>query len=410
MKKVISMLLCASMLIGSGAMVFAAEDTDTKGASTPTGTTASAAAAADAPAASAPAAPIRLSLADAVKQMQTQGLRAETANINRQSDEAIASGYSETASDIRDMLENLGTDIASSTMAEASGVTALNQKLVKMRRDFAKENIQKNYQAEMNAIEKDTVQLYYGVLQAQDNVKAAQDNLNVQTTMLDNVQKKFKAGVAARKDVLSAQTSVTSAKSALKDAQVALSTAKMSLNMLLGYSLTQEVVLTDTLKMVEAPDVTLDAAIKDAVANRLDIKLAALGMEIQKIMLDNLKYTIATNSSAYKKQEVAYLQTKQGYETAPIQVEMDIRNQYAALEQKKLAVESAQATADFAKEGHRLTQISYDAGVATLAEVQEAQLQAFRANQAVSAAISDYDLAVYEFKYAQGVGTSRITL
>lgn len=396
MKKAISILLCAAMLFCSSAMVFAADDTAGEGAATPTETK--------------PTVPIKLSLEEAIKQMQTTGLRAETANINLQSDQAIASGYSETATDIRDMLENLPTDIASSAMAEASGATTLNQKLIKMRRDFAKENVSKNHQAELNAIEKDTVQIYYGVLQAQDNLKAAQDNVSVQTAVLNNVQKKFSSGVAARKDVLSAQTAVTSAKSSLKEAEVTLSSAEMSLNMLLGYPLTQEVVLTDTLKMLDAPTVTLDQAIKSAVENRLDIKLAALGMDIQKIMLDNMKYTISESSSTYKKQEVAYLQTKQGYETAPVQIEMDIRNQYASLEQKKLAVESAQATADFAKEGYRLAQISYDAGMSTLAEVQEAQLQAFRANQAVSAAITDYDLAVYEFKYAQGVGTTRISL
>lgn len=389
-KKVISLLLSAVMVLSCGAAVFAADAADTK---TP------------------PSGPVKLSLEQAVKQMQTEGIRAQTAELQKQSDKNTADGYSETVSSIRDMLKGLSNaDLSVSQSLESGGANSANEKLMKMRRDFAKENIDKNYQADMYAIEQDTVKLYYGVLQAQDNVKAAQDNLSVQNSILANVNKKFSAGVAAKKDVLSAETSVVAAKSALKEAEVTLSSAKMNLNMLLGYPLTQEVVLTDTLKQLDAPNVTLDKAISNAVANRLDIKLADLGVQAQKILLDNLKYTTSTASSTYKKQEVAYLEAKQGYDNAPIQIEMDIRNQYAELEQKKMAIESAQATADFAKEGYRLAQISYDAGVNTLADVQETQLQAFKANQGVAAAITEYDLAVYAFKYAQDVGTKRISL
>lgn len=387
-KKAISLLLCAALVLTTGAAAFGADN--------------------------APSAAIKLSLTDAVKRMQTEGVRAQTAEINKQTDRATAASYSETATTIRDTLKNLsnasGGDIYDSLSAEASGATVINQKINKMKREFCAENMENNYQAEMNEIERDTVKMYYGVLQAQDNLKAATDNLAVQNSILTNVQKKYNAGVASKKDVLSAQTSVTDAKGKVKSAQVTLDSAKMNLNMLLGYPLTQEVTLTDTLKMMDAPTVTLETAIKNAVSNRLDIKLAALSVEAQKILLENMKYTISTASSTYKKQEVAYNKAMQGLTNAPISVEMDIRNQYGGLEEKKMAVETAQATADFAKEGYRLAQISYDAGVNTLADVQDAQLKAFQAAQGVSAAVTEYDLAVYEFKYAQSVGTERIVL
>lgn len=385
-KRTISLLLSAAMVLSSGIMVFAADDKPTA-----TG-------------------PIKLSLEQAVKQMQTEGVDAQAAEINRQSDKAVADGYSETAASIRDMLNSLDTDTHYDPMMDSSGASVVNQKLAKLRRDFAKDAIDKNYQASMNAIERDTVQKYYGVLQAQDNVKSAQDNLAVQNSVSENVQKKFTAGVAAKKDVLSAQTSVIQAKSKLKDAEVTLNAAKMELNMLLGYPLTRELILTDTLKQIDAPDVTLDTAIKNAVDNCLDIKQAELGVEVQKILLDNLKFTASQASSTYKKQEVAYLQAQQALKNAPVAVEMNIRNQFAGLDEKKLAVESAQASADYAKEGYRLAQISYDAGVNTLADVQQAQLGAFNANQGVAAALTAYNLAVYDFKYAQSVGTKRITL
>jgi hypothetical protein len=48
--------------------------------------------------------------------------------------------------------------------------------------------------------------------------------------------------------------------------------------------------------------------------------------------------------------------------------------------------------------------------MSTLAELQQAQSNAYRAGLAVSAAIADYDLAIYDFLYAQDVGTDRLPL
>lgn len=404
-KEVISSLLCITLTLTGAGVIFAADtQTGVEGQLTSDKIT------------EHTGEKIRLSLEDAIQRMQTEGIRAQTAQINKDTDKAIADNYAETLSSIRTTLDNLNSmsgmpgSIDASALAESSGATALNEKVMKLRRDFAKTNIEKNYQAEMNGIEKETVQLYYHVLQAQDNLKAAQDNLTIQKSILSNVQKKFNAGVAAKKDVMSAQTSVTEAQSSLKSAEVALASLKMNLNMLLGYDLTQELVLTDTLKMLDAPTVTLKQAIQNAKENRLDIKAANLAAEIQKMLMDNLKLTISAASSTYKKQQVSYMTTKQYADLQPTQVELDIRTKHMGLEEKKAAVDSATASAEMAQEAYRLAQISYDAGVNTLTDVQEAQLLAFKTTQAVAAAVTEYDLAIYDFKYAQDVGTMRVTL
>jgi outer membrane protein TolC len=73
-------------------------------------------------------------------------------------------------------------------------------------------------------------------------------------------------------------------------------------------------------------------------------------------------------------------------------------------------LEAAKAVKAYAEEGYRLLKISYDAGMTTLAELQQAQSNVYKAGLGVSAAIADYDLAVYEFGYAQDVGTYRLSL
>lgn len=54
--------------------------------------------------------------------------------------------------------------------------------------------------------------------------------------------------------------------------------------------------------------------------------------------------------------------------------------------------------------------LSYEVGSITLSDVQNAQLAVFQAEMSVSAAVKDYNLAVYTYNLAQGVGTSRISL
>lgn len=401
-KQTISFLLCATMVISSGIMAFGADvSTEVSGTETKpviaanmtfTGT------------------PIKMSLADTIKRMQTEGVQAETLKSNDLKDKSVADGYSEAVINMHKEWDSIKENPSSGMGMVSSQYTTIDEKSKKLSRDFAKANLENNHQAELNSIEQTAVKMYYSVLLAQDNVTAAKDNLSIQNSILANVQKKFNAGVAAKKDVLSAKTEVTDAESKLKTAEVALNNAKMNFNVMMAYPLLQNVVLTDTLKELAAPTTTLTEAINNAMTNRMEPKDAALTAQIQEIILNNLKLTVATNSATYLRQQVAYLQAKQAADNAPIKMEQDIRSQYMGLEEKTAALKSAKETVAFTKESFRLAQISYDAGVNTLTDVQSAQLAAFRANQGLAAVIQEYNLAIYDYKYAQGVGTSRVAL
>lgn len=358
--------------------------------------------------------PISLSLDQAIENMQTKGSRAETAALNKASDEAVAKGHKESAQSISDYLEEMrdlgGVPISVSSAAEESGITESNEKIVKMRRDFAKEQLEANYQAELNEIEAMTIQVYYGVLQAEENLRVAKENLANQKAIYDNTMKKYKLGTVARVDTLTAETQVLQAENQVALAETAVKNAKMSFNLLLGYDLMQEVTLTDKLQMVDEPEGTLTGFIESALDNRNEIKGAVLGAEIQEILLTGLEYRYPKNSSTYLKQEVATLQARKAAADVPIQIEMDIRARYMDIADKKRAVEVAEANLANAKEGYRLATISYDAGMNTLTDVHQAQIASFQAAQGVAKAITDYDLAVYEFKHATGVGITRLPL
>lgn len=364
-------------------------------------------------------APIKLSLKDAIKIMQTTGTRAETAELNKKSDQAIAAGYGETVSTISETLRNIQFYNANAPAALANaysqgaqdgGATKSNRKILRIRRDFAKAQVEPNYKAEMNQIEYDTLKVYYSVLLAADNVKTEQDNLKAQGDILKNTKAQYQVGMLAKKDVLSAQSAETAAKSSLRAAQTKLEYAKMSFNFLLGYAATQEVILTDSLNEMQTSAIDVDAAIKSAAANRNEIKGANYAVDVHRAVLDGLESRYPKNSSTYIKEQVAVLAAEKTLKDAPVQIEIDIRNKAAELEDKKAALDAAKAMQTYAKEGYRLISISYDAGMSTLAELQQAQVNVYKAGLAVSAATSDYDLAVYAFRYAQDVGVQRLPL
>lgn len=368
-------------------------------------------------------APINLSLKDAVKIMQTTGTRAETAELNKKSDSALAKGYGEDVKtiakvlnglDLLDKYNSLGYVSTSvlfekSEEAQDAGATVTNKKVLILRKNFALGQIENNYKAEMNKIEYDTLKVYYGVLLAQDNLKTEQNNLKAQQDILKNTKAHYEAGMLAKKDVLSAQSAVTAAQSSVRAAETKLEYAKMSFNFLLGYPPIREVTFTDTLDVVTNSAIDVGPAIKNALEKRNEIKGTKFAVEIHKILLDSLKgYSKFT--SKYMEEQIALMSAEKLARDVPVQIEIDIRNKAAGLEDKMAALESARAMKTYAEEGCRLIGISYDAGMTTLAELQQAQTNVYKAGLAVSAAISEYDLAYYEFQYAQDVGTDRLSL
>jgi outer membrane protein TolC len=360
---------------------------------------------------------IELSLADAVKIMQTEGSAAENALLNKSADESVAKGYAESARSISEMLDKLdaavsmgASSIEVSSYAEQAGATELNQKIMQLRRDFAKLQLEPNYKAEMNQIEATTVQTYYGVLQAEENLRIAKENLTNQEKIYNNTMLKYKAGTVARVDTLTAETELLKAKNQVLTAETMVKTAKMNFNLLLGYDLMQQVKLTDTLQKLALPTGNLTGFIEGALDNRNEIKGTVFAKEIQEILLTNLKYRYPTNSSTYLKQQVAFNQSAKRAADAPSQIEMEIRIKYMELMDKERAVTQAQAVLANAKEGARLAVITFDAGMNTLTDVQSAQIMAYQAGQGLAAAITEYDLAIYAFRHATGVGTTRLPL
>ncbi|MDO4481111.1 MAG: S-layer homology domain-containing protein [Bacillota bacterium] len=384
---------------------------------------------------------IELSLGDAVKIMKTEGYLAEMAELNRLSDEAIAKGYSDNSKSLKKGLQtlkdleskkkmisgalnteglpdeqkaelekNLEDVINAIDTMEKSGVNKANLDMANLQKEFAEDNIDANYEAEMNAIEYQTITLYYGILQAEENLRVCEENLELQKKLLRDTEIKYSAGAATSIEVKAQQMSVNSAEQDVKTAKSSAEKAKMSFNMLLGFEVTDNVILTDTLAPRGWQDINLEAAIDSALKNRLSIVQLRYACEIQELSLKSIGLSSTVSSGAYQKQKEALKITELALENMPKNIEIEMRSAYIDLKSKYNTIAESRETVNMAEESLRAAEVMFKAGMNTAADVQKAQVSVKQANQLLMASVADYNMALYDFEYASGVGRERIEL
>lgn len=329
---------------------------------------------------------IKLSLDKAIETTQTTGPGFEMAQINKAFMETAAAGQSEALSSL------------------SKRDKTYNDVTVRLDRDYYKAQAPANYQAEMNKLEMDVVEAYYDVLSAQETLRINKDNLTVQKDILANTQKKFNLGVASKMEVLSAQNGVISAEAAASTAETMLKNMKMQFNMKMGHPLMQQVTLTDTFKQSTAPAINLADSIKTALEKRNEIQEAKHNEAAIAMELESLQYHYPKNSATYMNKELMHVSAVKGLKDSKDLIELEIRSMYMLLNDTEKQITAAKSTLENAKEGYRLAQISYDAGMRTLTDVQDTQISVYKAELALSSKISEYNLNLYSFKFATDVG------
>ena len=341
--------------------------------------------------------PIKLSLDNANKKMLSDSSGAEVAELNKQSAVGIASGYGESVRLINKSKE-MGGDYSTT-----------DKNILKIQKEYAAVQGPKNYEAEINSLKRDTIDNYYTLKELENQVQIAKDNLSLKETLLKNTQLKYKLGTVSKSDVLQAETSVYEAKDSLLAAQNGLNSMKMGFNQFMGYELMQNVTLTDTIKEIPLSSKSLEASIKDALKNRNEIQEAEYNVKTSTLNLDNYK-AYPHSSSTYINAKMSMLLAETNQKNAPLNVESDVRTKYMTMNEKYSAVQTGKKSVENAKETERLAQLQYDAGMATLSDVESAQLGYYNAQLSYSKTLLEYNLAVYDYELSSTVGTETVKL
>ncbi len=368
---------------------------------------------------------ITLSLEEAIDRARNESVSGKSIDWNEEKAVAAYWEYTENAKAI-----NAGWDTANTLFrgtypnekkkAEAYANAELIQssisstrsdaEILKFTGEFYKDQRLRNKTAEENMLNAQVKELYFTVNNLNELVTVNKENVEVRQKLYDDTQTKFELGMVAKQDVLSAEYELMSAQTDYEESVVNLKNVKMKFNLLLGYDPMQEVVLTDTIsENAEEKDIGIADAVSKALLERNEIYAAKFQLDLSEMTMESLKKK-STSASEVKKQRVALEESTEKYVVALDDVEIDVRGKYMDMMQKKSAVETSKKSVESLEEALRLTQLTYDSGMAILTDVQEIQTKVFQAKVGLSNAILDYNLAVDAFEESMGAGRFTVPL
>ncbi|CAH2215042.1 TolC family protein [Tepidibacter aestuarii] len=266
------------------------------------------------------------------------------------------------------------------------------------------EKIKKDYKIE--DLKYKTTQAYYGALQAKDYYEVTKNNLANAQKSRDNVKKKYDLGVASKSDLYMGDIALDEAKANLETSKIKMQSAYRGLNMALNYPLDTKLELTSKFEQQKF-DVDLTKDILNAYEKRFDMIQINNNYEIVKLDFKTNSTKYPSNTYVYKTKERNVAKVENLMANSKQMVEFDIKSKYDNVNNNKRQIEIAKSNVDKANEVLRLKKLSYDAGMSTLLEVQEAANTAYSANIALSQAISAYNLSIIDYNKAVNIGTVR---
>lgn len=338
---------------------------------------------------------LSLSLEDALKNALTSGSSIQAAEIKKQADIANSRGSSELVSDM-----NEANRIPDSFVSYSK--TDLER--ARKARDYYKSMADRNYEAAQNSITYSMNDAYYSLLHAEEGVRIARENLELQKKLLDTVKYRYSIGVASKQDVLQAEIGVNSGQGALNGAEVQLAGKKISLNIELGFDDMQDVKLTTKLDAWPQSQLTIDNALSAAIANRNELYSATYNIYAAEKEFNT--YSIyPKNSAKYLTALNTYNSALKGYNDIESAIKLEVRMNYATMLNNKKMAENSRLNADKAMESYNLNRMKYELGMVTLTETQQARIGSYEAEKAYADSVLAYNLSVLKYEQSSTVGS-----
>ena len=357
---------------------------------------------------------IEMSLEDAIKRMKTTGPAFEIAVMTR---DALLSGSKSSSGQLDELAElkrqvdiqysiDPSSQVYQALKAQLDGVTSQDKKILELTEDYLWDQAPIQYEIALNNMEADGAEIYFACLQAKENLRISKENLEIKKTKVNTVKKRYNLGVASRMEVRLAEGELLEAENMVNEANSFYAQARMGYNLQMNYPLMQDVKLTDSLKKNPLPDISLEKAIASALKERNEIPAAKYDLDVSTIKFNSVKAYPKT-SGTYLGAQADYMGKKLAYDQTIKGIEMEVRTKYMDLINLSKAVDIAKINADTAKEALRIANISYNAGLNTLIDVNSAETTSYLAQLGLSKATTDLNQAIFQFKFAIGKGTGK---
>ena len=263
------------------------------------------------------------------------------------------------------------------------------------------ESAEKNLEITKQDVVLGTDQLYYSLLRAEHLVSISRQALGLSERQFEIAMAKENVGMATKLDIMRAENQTASARNSLASALLNRDLAMASLNQAIGF--VPETILSprDEFSYEKTGDLDLDASIEFALANRVEIAQAQSAVEIA-----DMNVQLADNSFTPR---LTYERAKLTAEDARIKlreqqnkIALAVRQAYVALKQAEAKVELTESKVNEARENLRITQLLFEADMATNVEVLSAQNQYTQSQIDSVQAIYDYNMTRSQFKRTIG--------
>jgi OMF family outer membrane factor len=305
-----------------------------------------------------------------------------------------------------------------------AGSVKLNQALfmggklingIKIARKLYTLQEKKYYLEEQNLIF-ETQDLYYQTKLAQEVAKIQQEALDFAELYLQQVSDMHQQGLVSQYDKLRAELEVKKLQPQVLEAEKNANLALESFANHLNIEQT-DLSLTDAIRLPEMAEIDLDAALSEALKNRMELELSDLGVEVSKVNLryekgnflpniaitaeynyfgtDQSKiesddwgssysvgigfsmplFTGFSNSAKIKKARHSLQQTRLDHQALQEMIRLDVRNSYLQWQADLEKVDTQVQNQELAEMGWQIAQARYENQVSNQLEVIDAQLQ-----------------------------------
>ncbi len=281
---------------------------------------------------------------------------------------------------------------------------------------------------------------YLGVLEAEQAVVTAQANALLGARLLDLAQSQKEAGVATGVDVARAETRLANQQVQLAQAKTNLDTARLTLLRVTGAPLASGVTLAEAMRFTADPLPEAEAAVTKALADRVDLKVAADALGIAEsrrraaaserlpsvsLIGDYGSSGIKVNETNLPTRSVAVRvevplfdggrtraeiqaassqerQAEMQWQDMRASVEKDVRQALESLATRREQVQAAQKAVSLAERELEMAQDRFKSGVADNIEVVNAQTALESARHVLVASLAQFNVARLNLASALG--------
>ena len=283
---------------------------------------------------------------------------------------------------------------------------------------------------------------YYGVLKAQEFLKASEQAAEQMEAHLRDLENMYKVGMIAENDLLKAKVQLSQVRLMRIRAENVLKMARTAFCSVVGLPLETEVELKSELKYEPPPPLDLEDAVATALKERPEVKameytLKALEKSVSVtkaqwlpnlVLVGNYNYkkpnrenenkwyrswdvTLALQMNIWDWGSVHYQtsqaehrlrQMRRTYEQLKDGITLEVTQAYLSLKEAQERVSACEENLAQAEENYRVTEEKFKQGMATNTDVLDANAMLTRAKVERIQALADYNLAIAKLERAMG--------